>query len=133
MGGWLLIRLTLTPTLTPTLNLTLTLTLTLIGSLLVGLHTCGDLAPASIRTFSRSSANGLISIGCCYRHLTTAQTVTKQNEEPSLVFIPTGGELSSLHVDSSLHVESSLHVPRISHYMYRESLSPLNLYTCNDQ
>lgn len=38
--------------------------------LMVGLHTCGDLAPSTLRIFaSKSEARGLCSIGCCYHLL----------------------------------------------------------------
>ena len=39
--------------------------------ILVGLHTCGDLAPTMVRVFSESQAVvGLVSVGCCYMKLT---------------------------------------------------------------
>ena len=38
----------------------------------VGLHTCGDLAPTSINTFLRTErARLLCNVGCCYNHLTS--------------------------------------------------------------
>ena len=38
---------------------------------IVGLHTCGDLAPTSIRTFLHTErARLLCNVGCCYNHLT---------------------------------------------------------------
>ena len=41
------------------------------SSVLVGLHTCGDLAPTTLRVFhSASEAVGaVVSVGCCYMHL----------------------------------------------------------------
>ena len=39
---------------------------------IVGLHTCGDLAPTSIRTFLHTEkARLLCNVGCCYNHLTS--------------------------------------------------------------
>eukprot|EP00092_Neocalanus_flemingeri_P028451 GFUD01030893.1.p1 GENE.GFUD01030893.1~~GFUD01030893.1.p1 ORF type:complete len:480 (+),score=169.01 GFUD01030893.1:127-1566(+) len=38
---------------------------------LIGLHTCGNLAPTSLRTFlSSPGAKFLCNVGCCYNHLT---------------------------------------------------------------
>ena len=38
----------------------------------VGLHTCGNLAPSSLETFLQSPrAKFLCNVGCCYNHLTT--------------------------------------------------------------
>ena len=38
----------------------------------VGLHTCGDLAPTSITTFLHTQrARLLCNVGCCYNHLTS--------------------------------------------------------------
>ena len=53
--------------------------------LIVGLHTCGDLAPTLLRVFSQChNAVGIISIGCCYMKLShkmakTDQGTTAQN------------------------------------------------------
>lgn len=40
-------------------------------SVLVGLHTCGDLAPTMIRVFHHAgrAVSGLVSVGCCYMKL----------------------------------------------------------------
>ena len=39
--------------------------------LLVGLHTCGDLAPTILRLFAKSETIvGVVSVGCCYMKLT---------------------------------------------------------------
>ena len=40
-------------------------------SVLVGLHTCGDLAPTMIRVFLHAgrAVSGLVSVGCCYTKL----------------------------------------------------------------
>lgn len=41
--------------------------------LLVGLHTCGDLAPTMLRMFADCHhIAGLVSVGCCYMKLTCA-------------------------------------------------------------
>ena len=38
--------------------------------LMVGLHTCGDLAPNTLRIFtSKSEVKGVCSVGCCYHLL----------------------------------------------------------------
>lgn len=38
--------------------------------LMVGLHTCGDLAPNTLRIFaSKSEIKGVCSVGCCYHLL----------------------------------------------------------------
>lgn len=35
---------------------------------MVGLHTCGDLAPNTLRIFtSKSEVKGICSVGCCYQ------------------------------------------------------------------
>lgn len=37
---------------------------------MVGLHTCGDLAPNTLRIFtSKSEIKGVCSVGCCYHLL----------------------------------------------------------------
>jgi SAM-dependent methyltransferase len=38
--------------------------------LLCGLHTCGDLSPASIQHFLESDASVLVNVSCCYNRLT---------------------------------------------------------------
>lgn len=38
---------------------------------MVGLHTCGDLAPSMLRIFTANpSMHNLCNVGCCYHHLT---------------------------------------------------------------
>jgi hypothetical protein len=37
--------------------------------LVTGLHTCGDLATSTLRIFARSEALVLITLGCCYNHI----------------------------------------------------------------
>jgi hypothetical protein len=37
--------------------------------LVCGLHTCGDLSPASISLFLKSNASILVNVGCCYNKL----------------------------------------------------------------
>ena len=35
--------------------------------MLIGLHTCGDLAPAMLNLYNRLSiAKAIVSVGCCY-------------------------------------------------------------------
>lgn len=38
-------------------------------SMLIGLHTCGNLAPTTLRLFVNSEASALINVGCCYHKL----------------------------------------------------------------
>jgi hypothetical protein len=47
--------------------------------LLVGLHTCGDLAPTLLRVFSQcDNAVGIVSVGCCYMKLSHEIAKTDQ-------------------------------------------------------
>ncbi|KNE67558.1 hypothetical protein AMAG_12011 [Allomyces macrogynus ATCC 38327] len=39
---------------------------------LIGLHTCGDLAPITLRMWMESTAALVINCGCCYNHLSEA-------------------------------------------------------------
>lgn len=56
------------------------------GLVLVGLHTCGDLAPTAIKIFlNDSNVKALCLVGCCY-HLLSQSTATESSE----------GKLSSL-------------------------------------
>ena len=49
---------------------------------IIGLHTCGDLAAASIRTFlSSSGAKVLCNVGCCYRPLTEQFSDEQSNKD----------------------------------------------------
>jgi hypothetical protein len=49
--------------------------------LLCGLHTCGDLSPASIHHFLESDASVLVNVSCCYNRLT--ETIPKgYKDEP---------------------------------------------------
>ncbi len=44
--------------------------------ILIGLHTCGDLAPTMLRVYSQSDQIvGLVSVGCCYMKVTTSQPI----------------------------------------------------------
>ncbi|KAI9219146.1 methyltransferase domain-containing protein [Blastocladiella britannica] len=36
---------------------------------LIGLHTCGDLSPITLRMWEASSATLVINVGCCYNHI----------------------------------------------------------------
>ena len=39
--------------------------------ILIGLHTCGDLASTSLKLFAtQDNIRGIINVGCCYQHLT---------------------------------------------------------------
>ena len=43
---------------------------------LLGLHTCGDLAPTLLRIFSTlPNCSGVVSVGCCYMKLTVDEYV----------------------------------------------------------
>ena len=45
--------------------------------ILIGLHTCGDLAPTMLKVYSQSTQIvGLVSVGCCYMKLSTSQPIT---------------------------------------------------------
>lgn len=66
---------------------------------MVGLHTCGDLAPSTLRIFaSKSEARGLCSIGCCYHLLSeefeTPREGTKFSIPHTLLFEHKGCFLS---------------------------------------
>ncbi|KAL1774762.1 methyltransferase 25 isoform X1 [Sigmodon hispidus] len=48
--------------------------------LMVGLHTCGDLAPSTLRIFaSKSEVRGVCSVGCCY-HLLSEEFENQHKE-----------------------------------------------------
>ncbi|KAL6085020.1 hypothetical protein STEG23_021089, partial [Scotinomys teguina] len=50
--------------------------------LMVGLHTCGDLAPNTLRIFaSKSEVKGVCSVGCCY-HLLSEEFENQRKEQP---------------------------------------------------
>jgi hypothetical protein len=42
--------------------------------ILIGLHTCGDLAATMIKLFEKSSAKALVNVGCCYHRLTEMES-----------------------------------------------------------
>lgn len=45
------------------------------GVILVGLHTCGDLAPSTLKLFHESDVvKAMINVGCCYNLMTDHQT-----------------------------------------------------------
>ncbi len=49
---------------------------------LMGLHTCGDLAPSMLRVFSESErVAGLASVGCCYMKMADSSTGEEKEEE----------------------------------------------------
>ena len=48
--------------------------------IIVGLHTCGDLAPTLLRVFAQcENAIGLISVGCCYMKLSHEKCTRDQS------------------------------------------------------
>lgn len=56
------------------------------GVVLVGLHTCGDLAPTTLRLFHESpTVKAMINVGCCYNLMTeTTTTEDKGKSEAEL-------------------------------------------------
>ena len=58
------------------------------GVIVVGLHTCGDLAPTTLKLFYESeTVKGLVSVGCCYNLMTEVgeQSIgTKTSSPPTL-------------------------------------------------
>lgn len=50
--------------------------------ILCGLHTCGDLAPASIKHFLESDARVLVNVGCCYNRLSESDPEQPSNATP---------------------------------------------------
>ena len=62
--------------------------------ILVGLHTCGDLASTMFRLFSCSNQIvGLVSVGCCYMKLTCSDELQKYPDET----VPLPDHPSSFH------------------------------------
>ncbi|XP_019643925.1 PREDICTED: protein RRNAD1-like [Branchiostoma belcheri] len=50
---------------------------------MVGLHTCGDLAPTMLKVFTRcSDIRALASVGCCYMKMTCANESTARRDGP---------------------------------------------------
>lgn len=81
--------------------------------LLVGLHTCGDLAPNTLRIFaSNSEIKGVCSVGCCY-HLLSEEF----ENQPKGTKFSTYRDLYSLE-----RISSCLFLPLFEHYC------DLNLY-----
>ncbi|XP_069048334.1 probable methyltransferase-like protein 25 isoform X2 [Lepisosteus oculatus] len=55
-------------------------------SVMVGLHTCGDLAPSMLRMFvSKSELKAVCSVGCCY-HLLSEEFDCARQENPDTVW-----------------------------------------------
>ncbi|RKP04623.1 methyltransferase domain-containing protein, partial [Thamnocephalis sphaerospora] len=54
--------------------------------LLCGLHTCGDLAPSSLRLFVESDAHLLVNVGCCYNLLTESAVTSGANDQTNAGF-----------------------------------------------
>lgn len=53
------------------------------GVILVGLHTCGDLAPTTLRLFHESpTVKAMINIGCCYNVMTDGVVPEKGETDP---------------------------------------------------
>lgn len=61
--------------------------------LLCGLHTCGDLSPASIKHFLQSDASVLVNVSCCYNRLT--ETIPEGYKDDPKVEINPGFPMSS--------------------------------------
>jgi len=64
------------------------------GVILVGLHTCGDLAPTTLRLFHESrTVKAMINVGCCYNLMTESECPSRSEARtvstPSYV-APTG-------------------------------------------
>uniref|UniRef100_A0A8D0DPQ1 Methyltransferase like 25 n=1 Tax=Salvator merianae TaxID=96440 RepID=A0A8D0DPQ1_SALMN len=54
---------------------------------LVGLHTCGDLAPSTLRLFSaKPEIKAVCSVGCCYHLLSEEQEIQKDGSHGTLGF-----------------------------------------------
>ena len=68
---------------------------------LVGLHTCGDLAPSMLRIFSTNPImHCLVNVGCCY-HLVTeefARADEWDRDHPGVVAGPSSGFPMSSHL-----------------------------------
>ncbi|CAN0427269.1 unnamed protein product [Lampetra planeri] len=69
--------------------------------LLVGLHTCGDLAATTLRLFSgRAALRGVCSVGCCYHLLTEPPQLHSSpaaDDESQAYGFPMSDHLKSLH------------------------------------
>eukprot|EP01122_Echinamoeba_exundans_P003507 TRINITY_DN13596_c0_g1_i1.p1 TRINITY_DN13596_c0_g1~~TRINITY_DN13596_c0_g1_i1.p1 ORF type:complete len:512 (-),score=57.15 TRINITY_DN13596_c0_g1_i1:474-2009(-) len=64
------------------------------GGVLVGLHTCGDLAASMLRMFNASpQVDAVLNVGCCYNLMTVA---TEENPEVASITNTTSGTGSHL-------------------------------------
>lgn len=67
---------------------------------MVGLHTCGDLAPSTLRMFKdKQELRAVCSVGCCY-HLLSEEF----NEDAQGAWIP----IYSAHTHTCTHIQSIL-------------------------
>ncbi|KAK5668844.1 hypothetical protein QVD99_004626 [Batrachochytrium dendrobatidis] len=64
--------------------------------MLIGLHTCGDLAPSTLRQFINGTAKVLCNVGCCYNHIT--ETYTSDNVPLNCTGFPLSKHIRSTHL-----------------------------------
>ncbi len=67
-------------------------------AILIGLHTCGNLASLSIRMFLESKARALVNVGCCYQALTPHHVVSPDDR------LLHGFPLSTISLSSGLQL-----------------------------
>lgn len=73
--------------------------------LLCGLHTCGDLSPASIHHFLASDSSVLVNVSCCYNRL--SETIPKgYKDEPNIADNP-GFPMSDYVKSSNIYIGHS--------------------------
>ena len=79
--------------------------------IVVGLHTCGDLAPTLLRLFSQSSEVVAVAlVGCCYMKLTTNHMTTPQEGQEMVGYAGISGpaqEVSDIPLTSGAQPTSS--------------------------
>eukprot|EP00742_Colponemidia_sp_Colp-10_P011341 GILJ01012586.1.p1 GENE.GILJ01012586.1~~GILJ01012586.1.p1 ORF type:complete len:477 (+),score=54.05 GILJ01012586.1:2-1432(+) len=76
------------------------------GIILIGLHTCGDLAAFVLRLFADSRANqlkGLVNLGCCYNMIQEAVDTSQQEDLQQMLQL-TGQNLDNQSLDQTLHL-----------------------------
>lgn len=72
--------------------------------ILVGLHTCGDLAPTLLRVYTQSEhVAALASMGCCYMKLTTTATPTRERCATPTHRTPSDDASTHCCIDTSAH------------------------------
>lgn len=82
--------------------------------ILIGLHTCGDLAANSLKLFIKENAiRGVINVGCCYQHLTEFADGEKVQEYLSRI----GQSEGSRSLDQTLVNNSELTGFPLSNYV----------------